>query len=82
MPLINFGSICNFAEELESLDEAFYIEALNNNECSRYHDTFAQFIKDCKKNKKDIQRTRRENVTEMIRQSRQRNTKPRLPLTE
>ncbi len=66
MPLINFGSIINFAIELESQDEQFYAAALNNPESEVHKAVFEQFIRDCKKNQKNLQRTRQENVTEMI----------------
>ena len=66
MPLENFGSILNFAEELEQQDEAFYSAAANNPACAEQKALYDQFAADAKKNIKDIQRTRRENVTEMI----------------
>jgi len=66
MPLINFGSILNFAEELEKQDEAFYAAAAANPAFSGQKDLFEQFLKDSRKNIKNVQRTRRENVTEMI----------------
>ncbi|MCP4687319.1 MAG: hypothetical protein GY859_04665 [Desulfobacterales bacterium] len=66
MPLANFGSILNFAEELEKQGEAFYAAALDNPDCAAHKDLFGQFAKDGKKNIKKAQRTRRENVTEMI----------------
>jgi rubrerythrin len=66
MPLENFGSILNFAEELENQDEAFYSAAANNPACTEYKGLFEQFAADAGKNIKTIQRTRRENVTEMI----------------
>ena len=66
MPLENFGSILNFAEELESQDEAFYSASASNPACTEYRTLFEQFAVDAGKNIKTIQRTRRENVTEMI----------------
>ena len=66
MPLENFGSILNFAEELERQDETFYAAAANNPACAEQKALFEQFAADAKKNIKTIQRTRRENVTEMI----------------
>jgi tripartite-type tricarboxylate transporter receptor subunit TctC len=66
MPLINFGSILSFAEELEKQDLAFYSDAVGNPACSIYSEMFAQFSKEAKKNIQNVQRTRRENVTEMI----------------
>ncbi len=66
MPLINFGSILNFAEQLETQDRDFYTAAAANEACAAFRDLFEQFAKDAAKNIQNIQRTRRENVTEMI----------------
>ena len=66
MPLINFGSILNFAEQIETQDRDFYAAAAGNDACAELRDLFEQFAKDAGKNIKNIQRTRRENVTEMI----------------
>ncbi|MBW1891845.1 MAG: ferritin-like domain-containing protein [Deltaproteobacteria bacterium] len=66
MPLINFGSILSFAEDLEKQDEAFYAAASANPAFAEHKDLFDQFLKDARKNIKNAQRTRRENVTEMI----------------
>ena len=66
MPLINFGSILGFAEQLETQDRDFYTAAAANGACADFHDLFDQFARDAVKNIKNIQRTRRENVTEMI----------------
>ena len=66
MPLENFGSILNFAEELESRDQAFFEVVAANPACAEYKEIFEQFAADAKKNVKTAQRTRRENVTEMI----------------
>lgn len=66
MPLNNFGSILNFAEELERQHLAFYEGAARNPGCADLADRFQQFAKDGHKHIKTIQRTRRENVTEMI----------------
>ena len=66
MPLINFGSIMSFAEELEKQDEAFYAAAAANPAFAEHKDLFEQFLKDARKNLKNVQRVRRENVTEMI----------------
>ena len=66
MPLINFGSILNFAEEIESQDFGFYQAAGGNPTCVELKALFEQFEKDAKKNIQNAQRTRRENVTEMI----------------
>ena len=66
MPLISFGSILSFAEELEKKDEAFYAAAAANPAFAEHKDLFDQFLIDTRKNIKNVQRTRRENVTEMI----------------
>ncbi len=66
MPLINFGSILNFAEEIETQNKEFYTLAAQNPDCAAHHDLFEQFVREGKKNIQDVQRTRRENVTEMI----------------
>lgn len=66
MPLTNFGSILNFAEDLEKQDQAFYEAAAANPACQANEDLFKAFAVDGKKNVKNVQRTRRENVTEMI----------------
>ena len=66
MPLVNFGSILSFAEELEKQDEAFYTAAAANPAFAEQKDLFEQFLKDVRKNIKNVQRVRRENVTEMI----------------
>ena len=66
MPLINFGSILNFAEELEQGDSDFYSTLIQNSECIRDKEIYDKFSTDAKKNVKTVQRTRRENVTEMI----------------
>lgn len=66
MSLENFGSILNFAEELESQDHAFYGIVAANPSCAEYKTLFEEFAKDAGKNTKTAQRTRRENVTEMI----------------
>ena len=66
MPLENFGSIMNFAEEIESQDQAFYEVAANNPACAAFRQLFSELAAEAGKNVKAIQRTRRENVTEMI----------------
>ena len=66
MPLINFGSILNFAEKLEKGDYDFYAALIQNSECVRDKDMYEKFATDAQKNVKTVQRTRRENVTEMI----------------
>jgi len=66
MPLENFGSILNFAEELEKQDQAFFAAIAGNSDCAEHKQMFEQFASDAGKNMKDVQRIRRENVTEMI----------------
>jgi rubrerythrin len=66
MPLENFGSILNFAEELESQDESFYAAAAKNPACAALAAPLAQLASEAGKNVKTVQRVRRENVTEMI----------------
>ena len=69
MPLTNFGSILNFAEELEIQDQAFYRLVAENPACAEMKDVFSKFAVDAEKNQKNVQRIRRENVTEMILES-------------
>jgi len=66
MPLENFGSILTFAENLEKQDQDFFAAAADNPGCADYREMFVQFANDSGKNVKTVQRTRRENVTEMI----------------
>jgi rubrerythrin len=66
MPLENFGSILNFAEELESQDQSFYEAAGKNPGLSALAPQLAQLAAEAGKNVKTVQRIRRENVTEMI----------------
>ena len=66
MPLENFGSILNFAENLECQDLAFYELVAANPACAAYKAVFEELAADVRKNVKTVQRARRENVTEMI----------------
>jgi rubrerythrin len=66
MPLENFGSILNFAEELEKHDLDFYQALSENPACAAEKALFERFAADTRKNIQTVQRTRRENVTEMI----------------
>ena len=66
MPLENFGSILNFAEELELQDLGFYKTLVDNPACADHKTMFEAFAATIDKNVKNVQRTRRENVTEMI----------------
>ena len=66
MPLQNFGSILNFAEELETQDQQFYEEAAGNPACAAHKQLFTELAAEAARNVKTVQRIRRENVTEMI----------------
>lgn len=66
MPLENFGSILNFAEELELQDLGFYKILVDNPACADHKPMFEAFAATIDKNVKSVLRTRRENVTEMI----------------
>lgn len=66
MPLTNFGAILNFAETVERDDMEFYRNASDSAAASAYRDLFDAFAAEDKKNIAVVQRTRRENVTEMI----------------
>jgi rubrerythrin len=66
MPLQNFGSILNFAEELERLDRQFYEAAAGNPACTAHRALFTELAGGAAKNAASVQRIRRENVTEMI----------------
>jgi len=66
MPLENFGSILNFAEELELQDLGFYKTVAESPACADHKGMFTEFAAAIEKNVKAVQRTRRENVTEMI----------------
>jgi len=65
MPLNSFGAILNFAENVEKEDMAFYQTAATQAEAT-IHLKFASLAIEGKKHIAQIQRTRRENVTEMI----------------
>ena len=66
MPLENFGSILNFAEELERQDRQFYSAAASNPACAAYKNQFAEIEAEAARNVTTVQRIRRENITEMI----------------
>jgi rubrerythrin len=66
MPLTSFGSILTFAEKFEIQDMAFYSEAVKYAESDEQTALIESFIKEGKKLITIVQRTRRENVTEMI----------------
>ncbi len=69
MPLQNFGSILNFAEDLESQDQAFYAAAAANPNCAAYRVLFSELGADAGRTIATVQRIRRENATEMILES-------------
>ncbi len=66
MPLQNFGSILNFAEEIENQDRQFYEAAAANPACAAHKPLFAELAADAGRTVKTVLRIRRENVTEMI----------------
>jgi len=66
MPLTNFGAILNFAEKVEQDDMEFYRKASSTAAAEPYRLIFDMFAREGKKNLSLVQRTRRENVTEMI----------------
>ncbi|GAB6905224.1 conserved hypothetical protein [Desulfosarcina cetonica] len=66
MPLTNFGAILNFAETLEQTDMTFYEAAAAAVPDAPRKALYTTLAKENKKNVSLVQRTRRENVTEMI----------------
>ena len=66
MPLQNFGSILNFAEELESQDRQFYEAAAGNPACGAQRALFSALAAEAGRSVQTVQRIRREYVTEMI----------------
>lgn len=66
MPLQNFGSILNFAEEIESQDRQFYAAAAGNPACAAHRSLFESLAAEAARNVQTVERIRRENVTEMI----------------
>jgi rubrerythrin len=66
MPLTNFGAILNFAEKIEQEDMEFYRKATDSVAAEACRLLFEIFVREGKKNLSLVQRTRRENVTEMI----------------
>jgi rubrerythrin len=66
MPLTNFGAILNFAEKVEQDDMEFYRKASLSAAAEPYRLLFEMFYREGRKNISLVQRTRRENVTEMI----------------
>jgi len=66
MELKNFGSVLNFAAELEASDGEFYQCAARNPACQSCKDLFEGLSIEHRQNEQRILRVRRENVTEMI----------------
>lgn len=66
MPLTNFGAILNFAEKIEKGDRDFYQAAAQSPAAVSHQELFDAFAREGKKCVSLVQRTRRENVTEMI----------------
>jgi rubrerythrin len=66
MPLTNFGAILNFAEQVERDDMDFYTRVAQAAPESAERDRYQTFAGEGKKHVTLVQRTRRENVTEMI----------------
>ncbi len=66
MPLNSFGAILSFAEELEIRKNVFYGAAMENTVHPEAVALFDTLTAEGKKQIQLIQRTRRENVTEMI----------------
>ena len=66
MPLTNFGAILNFAEKVEQEDMNFYRQASENPAIDSHQELLETFLRESGKHISLVQRTRRENVTEMI----------------
>ncbi len=66
MPLKNFGSILNFAAEMEAADANFYNIAANNPAGATHKQLLEDLAKEKKKNEQLMLRTCRESVCEMI----------------
>jgi len=66
MPLKNFGSILNFAAELEAADHEYYRTAAANTTDARHKAIFEELATEKKKDEKLMLRTCRESVCEMI----------------
>lgn len=66
MPLKNFGSILNFAAEMEAADYDFYKAAAANPANAQYKTVLEELAGDKKKNEKLMLLTCRESVCEMI----------------
>jgi len=66
MPLKNFGSILNFAAELEAADHEYYRTAAANTTDAQHKAIFEELATEKKKDEKLMLRTCRESVCEMI----------------
>lgn len=66
MPLVNFGSILGFAEEIEKQHLDFLSQASVNPDCDKHRALFESLAKSAKKRVAEVQRVRRENVSEMV----------------
>ena len=66
MPLQNFGSILNFAADLEAEDRDFYTAASTNPECAECKSILEEFARNAKRNERTMRDTCREHVCEMI----------------
>jgi rubrerythrin len=66
MPLKNFGSILNFAAEMEVADCNFYNIAANNPAGAKHKTLLENLAQEKKKNEQLMLRTCRESVCEMI----------------
>ncbi len=64
MPLNNFGSILGFAEDIETQNMNFFSLVATNPACDDA--LFSDLAKSAKKRISEIQRVKRENVTEMV----------------
>lgn len=66
MPLVNFGSILGFAEEIEKQHQDFLSQASGNPNCEKHRALFESLAKNARKRVTEVQRVRRENVSEMV----------------
>ncbi len=66
MPLKNFGSILNFAAELEAADHNFYNIAASNPAAAKHKTLLENLAQEKKKNEQLMLRACRESVCEMI----------------
>jgi hypothetical protein len=66
MPLETYGAVLGFAETLESDDRIFYAALAANPACRDEAEDYRERERRSRKNIQQIQRVRRENVTEMI----------------